>query len=59
MAKLFSVIRQPSLARKWNRSSLLITLNAAPMLEELMQVDGILAIDELSKNRFRIKIPTR
>ncbi len=43
------------LSQKMESSSLLITLNAAPMLEELMQVDGILAIDELSKNRFRIK----
>jgi len=37
------------LSQKMESSSLLITLNAAPMLEELMQVDGILAIDELSK----------
>mgnify|MGYP001824636213 FL=1 len=43
------------LSQQMESSSLLVTLNAAPDLEELEQVGGILALDELSKNRFRIK----
>ncbi len=43
------------LSQQMESSSLLVTLKAAPSLDELMKIKGVLAIDDLSKNRFRIK----
>jgi ABC-2 type transport system ATP-binding protein len=43
------------LSQQMESSSLLVTLKAAPKHDELLKIGGIITIDDLSNNRFRIK----